>query len=546
MNLPSRVFAFLFFFLLFVACKPDAVGIDDDSPTTDELKFVHTMGKLIVDGENRPINLKGIAFGNEVWSDRDVPETHHNEEDFVRVKNMNMNVIRFYLNYKTLESDNAPYQYKSAGWDWLDKNLGWAKKHGIYLILNMHVPQGGFQSMGNGDALWNIPANQDRLVALWKAIAGRYKNETQIIGFGLVNEPVPTTSKQQWQQLAQRITNAIRGAEAKQIIFAERCLYVKSGEPEGSDLNFPLIEDKHVVYEFHTYDPFSYTHQMFTWANLGEGGKYPDDDMVSYTNANWHTATFDNRNLGQGDTDWTYVEGVKYKITDPKIKLAIPALVGANVGGRVYFDDLVIKEYNEQGVFVRDIISSSLDDLLGWGYWSQNNSGKSGLAVTGRSNNKSLYIEAGTSDCNFSNYEKVFVPKPNHSYQVNGWMRGQNVSTNAACKFRIDFLATNDPVVGRNKTLLENSLKRYIDWAKAKNLPVYMGEFGVGVHCFQNNKGGIEWVKDMVDIAQANQIAFTYHVYHEDNFGLYFGYGTLPNPANVNQPLIDFFKARLR
>jgi endoglucanase len=50
----------------------------------------------------------------------------------------------------------------------------------------------------------------------------------------------------------------------------------------------------------------------------------------------------------------------------------------------------------------------------------------------------------------------------------------------------------------------------------------------------------------MIDLAAQYKLYFTYHTYHEDNFGLYFGYGSLPNPAHVNQPLIDLFKLKLR
>jgi endoglucanase len=67
-----------------------------------------------------------------------------------------------------------------------------------------------------------------------------------------------------------------------------------------------------------------------------------------------------------------------------------------------------------------------------------------------------------------------------------------------------------------------------------------MGEFGVGYPCFLDDKGGLQFVRDMVDINKANDIHFTYHVYHEDNFGLYLG-GALPDPGNTNQPLIDLF-----
>jgi endoglucanase len=458
---------------------------------------------------------------------------------------MGMNVIRFYLNYKTVENDASPYNYKQTGWNWIDQNIAWAKKYGIYLILNIHVPQGGFQSLGNGDALWTNIENQNRLTAMWKAIANRYKNEEQIIGYGLVNEPVPTTDISQWQQLAQRITDAVRTVDANHILFIERAIYVK-GKAETADYNFPTINDRNTAYEFHIYDPLPYTHQLFSWAGQGDGGKYPDESVLTPGTTQWYTATFNNPQISTGTSNWTYYEGAKYKITDANIKLAVPALVAAQVGGKIYFDDIEIKEYDPAGVFVRTVAQSQLDSNNGWSYWSQNNTGSSGIANTGQSNNKSIFIENATGDCNVSNYALLFEPKQGYSYQINGWMKGELVAANAACRLRLDFLTTNDPIFKRNKAYLEFILKKFADWGKQKNVPIYMGEFGAGIHCFQNNKGGLQWVTDMIDIARANGFYFTYHTYHEDNFGLYFGYGTLPDPLQVNQPLIDLFEQKLK
>jgi endoglucanase len=536
-----------FFFLFLIAAITFSCDKNNAVPETEAgNNFLHRSGKLIVDADNKTVQLKGVAFGNEVWSDKEIPNTHHNEDDFRRVKEMNMNVIRFYMNYKTFENDNTPYQYKQTGWDWLDQNIAWAKKYGIYLILNLHVAQGGFQSQGNGDALWSNTANQNRLKALWKAIAEKYKDEPQVIGFGLLNEPVPTQSIQQWKQLAQQVADEIRTVDKKHILFAEKAIYVKGVNSDDADLNFPLINDDNTVYEFHIYDPGLFTHQLFSWAGLGDGGKYPDETIISYTNGSWYTATFNNPVINAGNSDWTFFEGEKYTISDPKIKIGVPALIGANVNGKVYFDDIVIREYDVNGNFVQDITNMSLDDLNGWAYWSQNNTGTSGLAAEGRSNGKSLFIENATQDCNLSNYNKLFIPKQNYSYQISGWMKGVNIASAAACKLRIDFTTTNDPILSRNKQLLESIVGKYINWAVAKNVPLYMGEFGAGIHCFQNNKGGLQWVTDMLDIAKVNNLHFTYHVYHEDSFGLYYGYGTLPNPSSVNQPLIDLLKSKLK
>lgn len=535
-----RIIFLLSILVSFLSCQKKK-----SSSTVKTGAFFQARGSLIAGPDGNPVKLQGVAFGNEVWND-DIPTTHHSEEDFNRLKGMNMNTVRFYLNYKIFEDDSRPYSYKQAGWDWIDKNIAWAKKYGIYLILNMHFPQGGYQSQGKGDALWTNVEHQNRLTALWSAIAKRYKDESTVIGFGLVNEPVPVSSLSQWQQLAQRITNEIRKSDQNHILFIEKPIYIKNSAGENADLNFPIINDNNIAYEFHIYDPYQYTHQLFSWAYNQDGGKYPDETILSYANASWYTASFSNPTVPSGNSDWQYVEGEKYKVTDPKIKIGLPALVARNVVGTVYFDDISIKEYDAAGNFTGKVFEENPSTLNSWYYWSNNNSGSAALASVGRNDNSSFSITGSTDDCNLNNSNDIFIPKQGYYYQACGWMKGENVSASSACMLRTDFLTTSSPILTRNKAYLESILNRYINWSKSKNVPIYLGEFGTGVHCFSNNKGGLQWVSDMIDICKSGGLYFTYHAYHEDNFGLYFGSSTLPDPSNSNQPLINLLKQKLQ
>ena len=536
-----------FFCLVCFSCSKNDIGktpesIEEPIKDAPANPLVQLNGTDIVDANGNTLYLKGVAFGNQIWSNSPTPSTtHHNELDFERVKNMGMNAVRFYMNYTFFEDDSNPYIYKQSGWDWLDLNIQWAKNHGIYLILNMHVPQGGYQSQGNGDALWDDTENQNRLLSLWKAIAEKYKNEVQIAGFGLVNEPVPSQSINQWNSLAQKLINGIRKINKNHLIFIEKAIYVKGNYDIDENLNFPQVIGKNLVYEFHSYDPLNYTHQLFDWANLGEGGKYPDENILEVTNGQWHTAIFGNNNLNTGNSEWTYFEGIKFTINDAQISYAVPALVGQNVGGAVYFDDIIIKEYDENGNFVKDINQFHFDDDSGWNYWSENDSGEGDLSNNeGLNGSSCLYISSATSDCNISGTAYKFIPQQGFQYQISGWMKGDNVNATANCRLRLDFYTT-ETILKRNKAYLEWSVKHYTDWANAKGVPLYLGEFGAGVHCFENNKGGLQFVEDMLDIIITNKIHFTYHAYHEDAFGLYFGSSTLPNGDNANTPLITLF-----
>ncbi len=542
--------SFLFIVLFLFACKKnDDSATNGQDPKTEEPKdgentenlLLQLQGTQITDADKNPVYLQGVAFSNFIWSDTPFPEVHHSEVDYQRVKDMGMNTIRFYMNYRYFEDDANPYAYKQSGWDWLDENIAWAKKYDIYLILNMHAPQGGYQSSGEGDALWDVVENQNRLAALWKAIAERYVDEVQIAGFGPVNEPVPNNSVDQWTQLAQKLIDEIRSVNKNHLLFIERANYVKGNPAVDENLNFPIVTGENIVYEFHGYDPYIYTHQLLEFTALGDGGKYPDESMLEVLNSQWSNATFGNPSLPSGTTDWTYFEGERFKLTDNTINFGQPILEAAQVGGRVYFDDIVIKEYDENDNFVRNIYQANLNSLDGWSFWSINGSGTSGLSNTvGHNDTGSLYIDGTTGNGNMSNLQQRFVVRPNYSYEISGWMRGENLVSSASGKLLLEFYTTTGSVFIRNKAYLEAIAGEIVDWAKTNNAALYMEEFGVGYPCFQNSKGGLQFVRDMVDINKVNNIHFTYHVYHEDNFGLYLG-GALPDPGNTNQPLIDLF-----
>ena len=74
---------------------------------------------------------------------------------------------------------------------------------------------------------------------------------------------------------------------------------------------------------------------------------------------------------------------------------------------------------------------------------------------------------------------------------------------------------------------------------------MYCGEFGVINNCFKDDKGGLNWVSDMLDIFTKYNVHYTYHAYHEDAFGLYYGYNSTIDYNYSNMSLIKLFKTKL-
>ena len=257
---------------------------DSESPGLPPEGFIYRQGnKLLLNGE--PIMLRGVCFSNFFWKERDfLYKSHHNEADYEKLRSMNMNVVRFYMMASMFEAPDQPYVYPEENFHWLDTNIEWARNNGIYLILDMQGPQGGYQSDGDGTALWEDRENQLRLLALWKYIAERYRDEPVIAGYDLLNEPVVSRSRSQWESLAGEIVEEIRSVDRNHLLIVANTMMIADRPLTFErNRNFFLVDDENVLYTFHFYYPIEYTHQRTSWTDFPDAGSYPDETKTNLT-----------------------------------------------------------------------------------------------------------------------------------------------------------------------------------------------------------------------------------------------------------------------
>lgn len=522
--------------------------------------FIKADGQILKDEMDNPYIIKGMAFGNNVWSNPENPpeNQHHTEESYKELSEMGFNSVRFYLNYGLFESDDNPYIYNESGFEWIDKNIEQAKKYGIRLLLNMHYPQGGYQSQGNGEKLWLDEENQNRLTALWTAIADRYSDEPAILGYGIVNEPVVAVEGNadealvKWQKLAQQITDGIRTVDDNHIVFVEKMCaveYSDTGLAEwkifNDENNYVHIEDDNIVYEFHYYEPHMYTHQGFSWANTADYDYvYPDETIVMSYNSEWAEGTFGGDRADCSDNEWQYLESSYMTVDDASYKMLALVFQAKNLGvnGRVYADNLRLDEYDENGEFIKTVYYDDFSKSNQFYFWSADNSGYGFISeTTGYDDNTSLCITGTTNDANYG--KNNIVAAYGHKYKASGYFKVENTEVSADIRPRVDAWSS-DYLYVLNKEYLEYTLLENISFSAENNVPVYCGEFGAGTNCFKNDRGGTQWVSDVIDIFLENNISFNYHTYHEESFGFYQN-SSLISPDKRNELLYDLFVSKL-
>jgi endoglucanase len=510
--------------------------------------FVTRKGNKLTKGKDgNEILLRGICFGNQVWGDVEIPSGHHNEQDYRRVKEMGMNAIRFYMNYKTFEDDASPFVYKQTGWDWIDQNIAWAKKYNIYLILNIHIPQGGFQSQCKGDALWTTPSNQDRLVSLWKAIANHYKDEPIIAGFDLLNEPTPSVSVTRWKNLAQRIIDSVRTVDQNHLIITERAIALgcNYGFNDGNN-NFQPLKEENLMYTVHMYDPFEFTHQLFDWGSPGDGGKYPDESILTVpSDATWAYGQYNNTTLASGTSDWRFIKGKPFLIDNDSVIIARPVFYAHRLGsGIAYYDDMVINEVTSTGAIIREIAKLNFTDKNNIYPWSEKNDMTFGTSTVGHGDNFSLTATGTTGYGSITVQSLQFKVEKGKYYSSSAWVKGDNLPNDIVVSPTMELYSSpsKQVVLSRNKQYLYNSIFNATKYPRENNFPIYYGEFGCGRPCFENDKGGDRWAKDVMDIFDSLGYNFTYHAYREDNFGLYGGWDGPMDTTTVQQTLKKTFE----
>lgn len=162
-----------------------------------------------------------------------------------------------------LNSVRIPLHYKffvpgvTEGFELLDEILTSCRRENIWAVLDMHCAPGG-QTGANIDDSWNYPwlydseKDQQLLCQVWRNIAERYRDNPTVLGYDLLNEPIPHYPRlkqynDKLEPLYRRVTAAIREVDRNHAIILEAAQW---------DSNFHVFGppfDPNLIYEFHKY-----------------------------------------------------------------------------------------------------------------------------------------------------------------------------------------------------------------------------------------------------------------------------------------------------
>ncbi len=182
------------------------------------------------------------------------------EPDIARMKAWGLDHVRVPVDYFLFEKDERPGVYDANGLRYVDSVLEWCKANKMNMILDLHHAPGFFFGNGAKNDLFTNRESQKRFLNIWQFLANRYINEGDNLIFELLNELVWENSDP-WNELWREAVGVIH------TVSPERRIIVGGNHHNSrGDLKYLTVDpDERIIYTFHFYEPFIFTHQRAPW-----------------------------------------------------------------------------------------------------------------------------------------------------------------------------------------------------------------------------------------------------------------------------------------
>ena len=176
-------------------------------------------------------------------------------DDIALIKSMGFDHVRLSVNPEPMMRHNMADQIPAEYLGYLDGAVKMVLDRGLALIIDIH-PESEFKAK-----LVQRDDEVEQFSDFWRALARHYSTyDPEMVYFEILNEP-EFRDRYRWAGVQAKLAAAIRdGAPSHTIIAAGA---------NWSDIDDLLeltpVSDPNVIYNFHFYDPHTFTHQGATW-----------------------------------------------------------------------------------------------------------------------------------------------------------------------------------------------------------------------------------------------------------------------------------------
>lgn len=197
---------------------------------------------------SRGVNLTGWFQAN---SPGQIQLTKYTRQDMVNIKSLGCDGVRLPVNLHSMTLGGPSYSLDPVFVTFLDSVIDLCEELDIYLILDNH----SFDPVTD-----TSPDIEYILKKVWSQMARHLKDRSDLVLYEILNEP-HGISTSVWGAIQGEVINTIRTIDTKHTIIVGGSGFNSYNEMK----NLPVYSDNNLLYTFHFYDPFMFTHQGASW-----------------------------------------------------------------------------------------------------------------------------------------------------------------------------------------------------------------------------------------------------------------------------------------
>ena len=182
----------------------------------------------------------------------------YGKKDFENIKSLGVEAVRVPVWFDVWIDDAAECSVSPDCFSLLDMALDWCESLQIFLIIDFHNDCSGGSKTN--------PKIERTLLKVWQQVAARYRDRGKYVIYEVMNEPHFSSGNLQadlakWGKIQGNAIDAIRSVDKSHYII------VGGGDWDSPDsmLKLPEYKDELLIYNFHDYSPFLFTHQGASW-----------------------------------------------------------------------------------------------------------------------------------------------------------------------------------------------------------------------------------------------------------------------------------------
>ncbi len=422
---------------------------------------------------------RGVNFGNMLEGPFEGAWGLTVEERFFDItREAGLDHIRLPVSWTHHTQDEPPYAIDAAFLDRVQWCVDQALARNLKIIVNTHH----YEEL-NADPVAETP----RALAIWRQVASRFASYPGTVYFEVLNEPhgAFNANPQLWDAYLAQALAVIRQTNPTRSVLAGPVRYNSIAALDS----FNPPADPNLILAVHHYEPFAFTHQGASWVDPSPpvGTAWTGTPLgfaPNYDNWSWNTTV---------------------------------TIVGEGLA--VDYQQGWAGLYLRRGSRLEGVrrIAFTTDRAMTLNVIAGNDDTDQGFPVTTTANIETIV----TLPAGFVPVERIMLQNATPSDQPAFTLSNIRVETDT----------TSEPVLVTERESLDRAIKSAADWARARDLPVHLGEFGAYSPADMDSR--VRWTRAVRRSAERHGMAWAY-------WELAAGFGFFdPAAGTYRQPLLD-------